>query len=142
MDIDDKVALLSELFPDARLEFILNALLNCDGDLEMAMSTILKNDSDLQISPFDHLITTFPDVEVESIEAFLLINSHDDLDSLTRDFMKHFQQTPKKPRDRNLKMNLSDFNSLLRTSKDKIPTFRKRYFNFTCKLPYFTIINF
>lgn len=134
MDIDDKVAFLSELFPNQSLEFILNSLLKSDGDFDVAMNLILQDSDDAESmqynsSPtaFDHLVNTFPSVEIESIEAFLLINDHlsdqKDLDLITREFMKHQSTLPKSPRDRNLTMKLSDFNSLLRTSNDlkKIP---------------------
>ena len=151
-DIDDKVAFLSELFPNESLELIFNSLLEADGDTEMTISLILadednpKND---ELSVFDHLVNTFPDVEIEAIEAFLLIHADDlsseatDLNSITRAFMKQLQKT-KKARDRDLKMKLSDFNSLLRSSNEsnwirtnynkKVGAGKEsRAFEFTCK---------
>lgn len=131
MDPDDKAAFLLELFPAESLEFIYKTLLSNNCDIEESIKVILANDDQFDQdflveseSPFDHLINTFPYVEIEAIEAFLLTQDESvDLEIIVKEFMKQssFPISPGgKSRDRNLKMKLSDFNALLKTSKEEI----------------------
>ena len=143
-NIDENIAFLSELFPDQDLEFILDSFLRQNCNFDQTIKFLL---SDHQIEskplcPFDHLVKTFPDVEIEAIEAFLLTQDESkDLEILEKEFMKQMTVTSSltrsKPRDRPLKMKLSDFNSLLKTSKDaniKTQSPRTLRVLFTCKL--------
>ena len=96
MDPDDKAAFLLELFPEESLEFIYSTLLSNNCDLDESIKVILGNDYELDQdflveseSPFDHLINTFPDVEIEAIEAFLLTQDESvDLETILKEFMK------------------------------------------------------
>lgn len=152
MDIDGKIALLSDLFPDQDSEIILDSFLKASGDFDETVVKLLLNEN-IIMSPFDHLIRAFPDVEIESIEAFLLTQDEtNDLERITTDFMKQSsysssssnnsnytnfsKKKTSKSHDRPLKMKLSDFGALLKTSNDLDikPLFRptKGPFRFTC----------
>lgn len=140
--IDENVALLSELFPEKDLELILDSFLQQDGNIEDTVKLLLNYPDHPITNPFDHLVKTFPDVEIEAIEAFLLTRessqSADDLELITKEFMKQTTGGASKPRDRPLKMKLSDFGALLKTSNDETLrnySYRKsgNGFNFTCK---------
>lgn len=144
MDPDDKAAFLFELFPEESLELIYSTLLNNNCDLDETIKVILENnyqfDQDFPVeseSPFDHLINTFPDVEIEAIEAFLLTQDESaDLETIVKGFMKqtNFPVSPGgKSRDRNLKMKLSDFNAILKTSKEEIFDKRRTINDFGAK---------
>lgn len=146
MDPDDKAAFLLELFPEESLESIFNTLLNYNCDLDQSIKAILEKDQDIaseSISAFDHLVNTFPDVEIEAIEAFLLTQDEStDLETIVKDFMKQssFPISPGSALDRNLKMKLSDFNAILKTSNEEILDKRRKFidnrdreiFTFTC----------
>ena len=132
------------------MESIINLFLWADCNIDETIKLLLNGAvGSIDFSPFDHLIKTFPDVEIESIEAFLLTQdeiSH--LDAIEKEFMKQTGLTNQnnvseknashvKSRDRPLKMNLSDFNALLKTSKDALQKNRPVQFSrsttFTCK---------
>lgn len=159
MDPDEKVAFLLELFPDFDIEFIFDTLLKNNCDLDETIKSLLDSPDDFieKQTPFDYLIKTFPDVEIEAIEAFLLTQDgadENDLSKLESDFMKQFSgsvglQHKPRDRDRDLKMKLSDFSALLKTSrdleKDKHMTYSGKfvltqYFSFKCNLFYFNYI--
>lgn len=152
-DPDEKAAFLFELFPEEPLEFIYNTLLNNNCDLDESIKVILEKDyqfdQDSQDeSVFDHLVNTFPDVEIEAIEAFLLTQDEsDDIETVVKEFIKQ-SSLPTSPggkpgRDRNLKMKLSDFKAVLKTSNEEISDKRwwklvehdrkNKTFVFTCK---------
>lgn len=154
-DPDEKAAFLFELFPEEPLEFIYNTLLNNNCDLDESIKVILEKDyqfdQDSQDeSVFDRLVNTFPDVEIEAIEAFLLTQDEsDDLETIVKEFVKQSRSSlPTSPggksaRDRNLKMKLSDFNAVLKTSNEEILDKRWKLiehdrksetFIFSCKL--------
>lgn len=136
--IDDKIALLSELFPDLDLEIILDSFLQQDGEIDETIKLLLGH-QDPFTNPFDHLVKTFPDVEIETIEAYLLTreSQSDDLELITKEFMKQTTLVLK-PRDRPLKMKLADFGAILKTSNDGFVetgnNYRKKEFTFTCKI--------
>lgn len=147
MDPDDKAAFLFELFPDEPIEYIYNILLDHNCDLDSTIKSVLDKDSDQEgtapVSVFDRLTLTFPEVEIEAIEAFLLTQDEsNNLDSIIKEFMKQINAplspTCKSPRDRNLKMKLSDFNAILKTSDEEILQRRLNFysrnelFEFTC----------
>lgn len=139
--IDENVALLSELFPDKDLELILDSFLQQDGNIDDTVKLLLNYQDHPITNPFDHLVRTFPDVEIEAIEAFLLTRESqlaDDLELITKEFMKQTTGGASKPRDRPLKMKLFDFGALLKTSNDETLrnySYRKsgNGFTFTCK---------
>ena len=147
-NFDTDIALLSELFPDRDLESIINLFLWADCNIDETIKLLLNGAVDsIDLSPFDHLIKTFPDVEIESIEAFLLTQEEtSDLEAIEKEFMKQTggriltnqnYSSQVKSRDRPLKMKLSDFNALLKTSKDAVqknrPVKYSRSTTFTCK---------
>lgn len=152
-DPDEQVAFLSELFPDLAIELIFNSLLQNNCDIDEAIKSLLDPVDHVDQNPFDYLISTFPDVEIEAIEAFLLTHEgeDEDFDGIEDDFMKQFALStgsPRKARDRDgdLKMKLSDFSALLKTSRDIQQTNQKNSwqpfrrnststdsYNFTCK---------
>lgn len=155
MDPDDKVAFLLELFPNENIELIYAVLLNNNCDVDESIKAILDKDyqsdhkSDYEYgSTFDHLVNTFPEVEIEAIEAFLLTQDESsDLKTIVNEFMKQFHtdgRSPVSARDRNLKMKLSDFNAILKTSSEELfdkrrllidseSKYNSKEFLFTCK---------
>ena len=123
-DFDANIALLSELFPDLPPEIILNSFLQQNCNIDDAIHLLLHSQIDPVISSaFDHLLKTFPDVEIEAIEAFLLTQeTQSDYETITKEFMKQMNSNIRianSPRDRPLKMNLADFGALFKSSNEK-----------------------
>lgn len=144
MDSDEKVAFLIDLFPDEEIEFIFNEFLINSGDIDETVNKILSHRSSNEnedyynlddeigsykktnTNQFDYLVETFPEIEIEAIEAFLLTRDRDsdsgefkdDFEELKNEFiqLKRDTQTNTKKRDNNMKMNLSDFKKLFRNS--------------------------
>lgn len=135
MDTDAKIAYLLELFPETDPTDLLNYLISNEYDVDLTIKLILDQDlskpQNLSYpSAFDYLVVTFPDVDIEAIEAFLLARNIENLneesasfDELAKEFMKQtdnsFPRSTSK-RQNNLKMTLSDFSALLKTSQDRL----------------------
>lgn len=147
MDTDRDLAILIELFPDVPIEEILNEFLICNGNLDLAISKLLGeasqgnhlNDQEHheELEPdnvnthlFHHLKDSFPDVEVEAINVFLATITEsleeEEQKFIVGEFMRQCSgtQTPKSSKS-NLKMKLSDFEALLKTSSELTASHRK-----------------
>lgn len=131
-DPDEKAAFLFELFPEESLASIYSTLLNNNCDIDESIKSILDKDNPLSEpdqdskdeSVFDQLINGFPDVEIEAIEAFLSTQDESaDLETILKEFTKQtsapVSPSFKSTRDRNLKMKLSDFTAVLKTSSEE-----------------------
>jgi hypothetical protein len=105
----DKLCLLIDMFPDKDFEFITSIFQEHDGDLGAVTNAIIGSQS--PCNGFDHLVSTFPNLEVEAIEAFLIANEPlpQDFSELESLFMISLLNKPAKPKEKSLKMNLSDF---------------------------------
>lgn len=130
--MDEKLSVLIDLFPSDDFEDLLMQLEASDCDLENTINFIISQ-KNTPTDPFNHLIKTFPDIEVEAIEAFLLTTSYDsefedmdhqDHEEITQMFMK--QQSHKhdysremipfspvrRQKEKDLKLSLSEFQTV------------------------------
>lgn len=139
-----KLCLLIDMFPDMDFEEILNIFQESDRDLDLVTSIIIQNQTPR--NAFDHLVATFPNLEPEAIEAFLVANEPvpQEIAELESLLMVSLNKSVK-PKERPLKMNLTEFVKVFGDNRTAWPSSNLKgptcpisspYFTFSCKRCY------
>lgn len=137
----DKLCLLVDMFPDTDFDILVSLLQEYNGNLDSVTDSIVGTGQSPR-NAFDHLVATFPEVEVEAIEAFLVANEPipQDFTQLESIFMVALSTTGK-IKERSLKMNLSDFIKVIDDDSPRSESARtsssyntQNRFLFSCKL--------
>ena len=136
----DKLCLLIDMFPEKDFDYLVDIFQENGGNLEAVTNAIIGSQSPR--NGFDHLVATFPNLEVEAIEAFLIANEPvpEDFAELESLLMVSLNKTAK-AKEISLKMNLSDFIKVVnddRSAPWNVAGRRPSYsntdvFSFSCK---------